>query len=769
MGAVDHQTNETHTPSNPLLMFSSLRAKLILILTALGVVPLVVVGVLFYTSAASDLLAQTKDQIGNLADKTARQVDDFFAGTERDIRLLSDFPFVQLAFLQVEFGQRLDTVVRLLEEFRHKNDRFQAIHLIDLSGRTLLSVPENPPCEHNDATTTPWFRGALEKGLYLSGADGKAHTGGRSISLAKTVHDFEFRDRTVGLLVFDIRPTAFTEFVSSVRPGSRGYAFMMAETGEMIYHPAADESELSDDLAATETRLGALLDRMRAGKSGFGEYHSGNREKFLVYRPCMDGHWSVGITVFRSDLMAGIDRLRRQMFTLVCAIIVLIAMGSVYFVRLFTRPIRQLIDGAEAFGGGDLDHVIRIPSGSELGEVAGEFNRMAGALKASMQKVIELKTFSEDILRNVSSGIITVDRTGRVTSINQSAAAILGVKDAETLLAGEAPPHASQLAAILDLLTETRETGEDIQNRELILSDNSSAVAVVEVTTSLFTDVSGRRFGAIADIRDITRRKRMEELMVRVDKLASLGELSAGMAHEIRNPLAGIKTSVQVLARRLPSAAETVLTDGILFEINRLDKIVTDLLHFSRPLPPVPSRVDIGSVLEKAVGLVAETMRTQKIVFRREYDGPGPFVTVDREQIQQVFLNLLLNAVKAMPDGGELTVRVQAEPLPADDRWETAALALDGETTAHGLVRIIVADTGMGIDPRNLGRIFNPFFTTDPKGTGLGLPIAHKLLSENRGRIYVDSVMGQGTRVTLLLPADTDVAIDPKKGEGHAR
>ena len=184
-------------------------------------------------------------------------------------------------------------------------------------------------------------------------------------------------------------------------------------------------------------------------------------------------------------------------------------------------------------------------------------------------------------------------------------------------------------------------------------------IAYVEVNTSKLTNLSGGLIGAVADIRDITRRKRMEELMVRVDKLASLGQLSAGMAHEIRNPLAGMKTSVQVLAEMAGTRDEKLLLSGVLSEINRLNKIVSDLLSFSRPSPPRPKAIDLARVLEKVMGMVKEKTRKHEIRIVCQLASTLPLLLADKEQLYQIFLNLVLNSISAMESGGTLTLSAE--------------------------------------------------------------------------------------------------------------
>ncbi|MDD9303103.1 MAG: hypothetical protein HUK40_12500 [Desulfobacter sp.] len=265
--------------------------------------------------------------------------------------------------------------------------------------------------------------------------------------------------------------------------------------------------------------------------------------------------------------------------------------------------------------------------------------------------------------------------------------------------------------------------------------------------------------GAIADIRDVTLKKQMESLMIRVDKLTSLGVLSAGIAHEIRNPLAGMKACCQVLARKITQGKQQVLIAGILNEIDRLNTIVTDLVTFSGSTPHYPGPADIGGILEKTLGLLKDTIKKAGIEVIQPHTGEGPPAFADREQVQQIFLNIILNAVNAMPDGGKLTISLKTVPEDRLKRKKGKGESPQAKGSTQNGLEITFTDTGSGIKKKDLDLVFNPFFTTSPKGSGLGLSIVHKLVENNKGVIFITSTHGQGTRVTLILPAADPAAL----------
>jgi signal transduction histidine kinase len=220
----------------------------------------------------------------------------------------------------------------------------------------------------------------------------------------------------------------------------------------------------------------------------------------------------------------------------------------------------------------------------------------------------------------------------------------------------------------------------------------------------------------------------------RAEHLATLGEMAAGLAHEIRNPLAGIAGVIEIIGRDLPatSPARAVVKD-VRLEIAQIDRILTDLLETARPHPPHVSRCDLNTTVEHTVMLVRQQVlsRPIKIEFERAPDLPE--VEHDSDQIHQVLLNLLLNAVQAIDGGGAGTVRVRVG-------------------SREGCASVLVSDSGRGISPQNLPNIFRPFFTTKGNGTGLGLSLARRIVEEHHGRIEVTSVVGKGSQFEVLLP-----------------
>jgi signal transduction histidine kinase len=225
--------------------------------------------------------------------------------------------------------------------------------------------------------------------------------------------------------------------------------------------------------------------------------------------------------------------------------------------------------------------------------------------------------------------------------------------------------------------------------------------------------------------------------MERADRLASVGEMAAGIAHEIKNPLTGIAAAITVIKEEFEGGDPRVsIINEVLEQISRLDKTVNDLLFFGKPTAPEPTSTDLNSALKKILVFASQHSGGKHIKQQLELADGLPPVYVDPKQIQQVFLNLFLNAVQAMHGSGTLTVR-------------SSLIEVDGIDT----VQVQVIDTGQGIPLQILDKIFTPFFTTKAQGTGLGLPISHRLIEQQGGRLYVESELGKGTTFIVELPA----------------
>ncbi|PYJ43213.1 MAG: hypothetical protein DME86_03580 [Verrucomicrobia bacterium] len=358
-------------------------------------------------------------------------------------------------------------------------------------------------------------------------------------------------------------------------------------------------------------------------------------------------------------------------------------------------------------------------------------------------EVQNAKIYNEILLQNLTTGVIAADADGGISVFNREAEKITGL-DAKATLEKTIRDLPGSLCAILET---TLQSGERQEDREIYLR-SSSGVVYARASSSTFHSQDRQLLGALIVITDITHLKRLELQIRRSDRLASLGTLSAGMAHEIKNPLVSIKTFAQLLPERYSeSDFRETFSNLIVHEINRIDSLVNQLLRFARPAKPFLRPMRVHEILDKTLLLIQHRLYQKEIKLTKSWEADIDTTRADADQLEQVFLNFFLNAMDAMRQGGELTVTtkirsgdVLVSQLSAEDEEATEALCIS------------IRDTGDGIRAEDIPHVFDPFFTTKDYGTGLGLSVVHGIIEEHCGQIEVESELSKGTVFHILLP-----------------
>jgi PAS domain S-box-containing protein len=358
-------------------------------------------------------------------------------------------------------------------------------------------------------------------------------------------------------------------------------------------------------------------------------------------------------------------------------------------------------------------------------------------------QVMLARNIAENVLEGAPDGILGIDRHKRIRSINRKAEEILNLKKRKVI--GK-PISDIMRKDIIDLMASAMEENRPMPYREIINSKRIGEEEIYGVNTSVVRSQSDKVKGAIITIRDLTQIKQTEAMLRRVEKLSSLGQMSAGIAHEIRNPLASINFNVQLLRKRMGEDDPSQQTIRNTLEgVERIKTVIQRTLDFTKDINPAMQYGDIESVLTEAIMLTTQQFKFRKIKINKDFCHNLPKILFDPHQIRNVFVNLLLNAAEAMPRGGTVTIRRLIEE-PSN---------LNGTEK----LLIIIKDNGIGISHDNLKRIFDPFFTTRQEGTGLGLSIVHKILEQHNFSIDVRSRENRGTSFFLRFPFKHEVKL----------
>jgi len=380
------------------------------------------------------------------------------------------------------------------------------------------------------------------------------------------------------------------------------------------------------------------------------------------------------------------------------------------------------------------------------GFIAGRLRQGAAGREQLAAELVQARLEAADILHNIRSGIVTIDVEGRLLYANPAASALLGA-DLDAHIAQPFLDWLRTIAPVLaDALRESITTRQRIVRAEGDVYRGEGWMTIGVTTTAPEAPATGH--GGLATstaiFQDISNNKRLESLRVRAERLEAVAELSASLAHEIRNPLASIRSAVEQLAQmRHATEDDRVLGALVMRESDRLSRLLGEFLDFARTRATVIEPVDLVSVVRGATNLAAaHPSRADDVTVSCSTPETPIVIEADEDLLHRAVFNLALNAVQAVPRGGKVDVDVL--PLPPDE--VPAGAGFDG-----GAVALRVTDDGPGIPPDLRDRMFDPFFTTKEGGTGLGLPVVHRAVEAHRGLVLVDTGT-HGTRFTVLLP-----------------
>jgi PAS domain S-box-containing protein len=372
-------------------------------------------------------------------------------------------------------------------------------------------------------------------------------------------------------------------------------------------------------------------------------------------------------------------------------------------------------------------------------EMLDELVKKEESIYQLTQELEDVKNFMESIIQSIGSGIIITGIHDTVTYINKAGERILGYSKDELVGKSFGIFGLREKQSIVHSLLNNP---DDLDTRkEGWMRRKDKVEFPVGFTINNHLSIRGETLGKIVIFRDLTNVFKIQEEILRMDRLVSLGKLSSGIAHELRNPLAGIKTTAQALSEEMSKDdSRREYLNRITKEIDRLNELLKTFFSFAKPQKLNLIDCSVKDVINEIIPFLFKEIADQGVRFVETYHPQLPKIKVDKNQMYQVFLNLFLNAIQAMPNGGELKIEVTP----------TVSYSQDGPS--QRFIKIMISDTGKGIPPSIISRIFDPFFTTKPKGIGLGLSITYQIIKKHGGSIKVESKLEKGTSFIINLP-----------------
>jgi len=700
----------------------SIEKKIMIVFAVITVAFFLIVGIIFLNSTSTAINSSKERELSTLSQETANKIERFLFERYGDIKVTSESPILKGSDISREMK------MSYLDSVRAAYETYDYILVTDLNGNINLAS------------------GNVDDGsLYLKFIP---YVKGGQIF----VSDFLYNEKSKTYVMYFVSPimddsgefsgavvermnfNSIDDIVKNVQPGKTGYAYLMDSAGKTILSDGAAVPQIK---GASNTAQGIIY----SGK--------GNSSYISALYPIkkydsQTDTWSLVVEEPVKEAFAVTTSLENYIIiTILISAVALLVLAGV-MTRMITRPIKKLVMETQSAAEGDFVQGINVESRDEIGSLAASFNILLANLKSMMSQVLEvsgeiasleeIRQYVNRFFENIPSAIITVGVSGKITSVNNTACQILGCVKDELQGRNIYDDEISLKLEPLDRLLKDGLEKEAVYIKHLLKVKSSSGKEMPAIiNTSVQKDPSGKIIGVVGAFRSLEEIKNFEESMVRARNLASIGELSAGMAHEIRNPLTSIKGYAQFIKMELGEGSPlSEDVDIIINEVDRLNGILDRFLTFARPTQPKLEKCSINDIIKDVVKLLGSDKLPQNIKLETDLQDV-PESDLDYEQMEQALLNVAINAVQAMKSGGTLSFSTTYNP-------------------AEKLVEADISDTGPGIPSESLEDIFEPFYTTKPKGTGLGLSITSTIIESHKGFIEVKTVPGEGTQFTIKLP-----------------
>lgn len=709
-------------------MFKTLQSRLFLIFLIISIGPILVTGYVSYRSEKQALNDQQEQNLFAASENLSADMKNFVSTSIADVKVLSNNPI---------FSDELITSKEIkdyLKNFETCYGVYDGIIVVDRSGRVLVDTDD--AVTGKNISERNWFKEAVRGNDYFSDIYYSDLVKRPLLVLAAPIRDT--RGRIVGVISPSIDLNKLWKTVDDFSRqrrafGLSGFAFILNAGGDTIAYP--DRSKIFfQNYFVSHNISRSLLNRYCENKRLFYDKTQENVVAFSIAKPNngLSKEWVIGVSLPEKELDAPLNTLIIKYLLMLGLVILAIVIISAYVSRLLINPILQLVAVTSDLSEGKKVQPLEPKSYLEIKKLMNSFNIMVEKLR-EREKGHKISTI---ILETTDTGLLAVNDDRIVTVFNRKCEELFNIPKIKavgkslTRLA-ESSSDLECFINKLDILNCLRQKIPTREHEIEIAIDGKTYHLLVSLSCLPSVENESKLEGFAIIINDITEKRLMEEELIRSEKLKAAGQLAAGMAHEIRNPLTTIKGFMQMWGNNIEESKKETL-ELVLEEINRINEIITGFLTLAKPntLQQRPT-ADIHQILNETLvleepGAAINDIRIVKAFDLREQPLLQPI------QLKQVFINIIRNAIEAMPLGGQLKITTEL---------------LKNEK----LIVIKFSDTGQGISDDILGDLGTPFFSTKETGTGIGLMICYQIVQNLKGTLAVESKRGEGTMVTISL------------------
>ncbi|MCK8059175.1 MULTISPECIES: PAS domain-containing sensor histidine kinase [unclassified Fusibacter] len=680
----------------------SLQVKIVLFFITTSLLLSVTLGYVFHRNIATTVLVSKNSEMRTLAEETTNKIDRFIFERTADIQVIADSKLITMSGIDPTTTE--DYIKSVVKAYK----TYDGIFALDTSGKVLVTVGDSIDTAAYSSLVPD---SSLEK-PYISDLISLADSDQHVMFFSAPLYDTN--NNHVGSVIAQMNDTSISDIVSNVRFGDKGYAQLISSSQNKVRMTGGDITGESLTYTAELKKYDTQADT-----------------------------WYLVLHLPASEANKIIDDI--EIYFLLVVVISLLGLSLLSFIvsRRITAPIRSLQVKLNMLLTDNKKYTNYIKSSDEIKHLTHSFDILFEEMNFMLQKVLEKSgevAFIEGIKNSMSSlveqlprGIITLDNKGEVLSVNAIASEILGIK--ADLLIGNLLSKTDSLIHqnFKSILQEAVKSDYSINDQIVYLEKANHQLIPVVISTMRQTDLHDTLIGLTVIIELYDEKMKFEKNIEKAKKLSELGELTAGVAHEIRNPLASIKGYAQFVLMQMdkenPFYSEIEI---IMSESDRLDRIIERFINFSEPHKPTFSKYSINKLIEDTIHLIGFDFESRNIAVNTDF-GEQTTIEIDHEQLKQVLINLIINSVQSMPSGGQLNF----------------STSLDFKSQR---VIIRLSDTGEGISPDNLEKVFTPFFTTRNSGSGLGLSISARIIENHHGEFDIQSRIDRGTVATIRLP-----------------
>ncbi|NCC24276.1 MAG: response regulator [Deltaproteobacteria bacterium] len=722
---------------------------LVLASATIGLAPLLLTGLIVSGLVEREMDVQTRSAQIVFAQAVSKEVELFLA---EPARLLSSVALAMDGPKAVISQDRIDEYLALtLAHYPY----FLRILALDHRGRVARVTPYDPDLIGLDLSRQAFFHPpAIDLQRWWSPPFISSDTGEPTLALSVRTG--------FGLLVGYIDLSFLARMTSSFTIGKSGYVILTDQNGVVLAHPdralALQRYNISH-LAPVAMSL--------AGRPGSGRYQYRGQDKIGTSAAVPLSGWTVLVTQPASEIETVQTNVTRIFWTMAALVSILVFILSLLFSRRVSRALDRLVQGTESIARGDYGTGLPDQPYREFKRLAESIEAMARAVQDREAAVKSGERNLAITLQSIGEGVVSVDGDGRIQRMNPSAEALLGLSAKEAV--GTDPTNLLRLKdgesrpiTCIWAQGTIQDSSDPVRSGDLLFLENVKENTIPVAVSGAPVVDNGHKLGAVWVLRDMTDRHRIEEQLRHSQKMETIGRLAGGVAHDFNNMVAGIMNAAEALDMKLGDRTDLSKYVRIIAEAaERAADLTRKLLDFSRKGKALSTPMDVHESVRLVSDILARSV-DPGIRIGLDLKATASCVVGDPTQLQNALLNLALNARDAMPEGGQLTIATENMDLD-----EKTCRSMPFPPSPGRFIRIDVRDTGVGIEPGDLERIFEPFFSTKPvgQGTGLGLPSVYGMARDHGGAITVQSRPGSGSEFSLYLPV-SEALVGRRPGSG---